>query len=124
MTLAFWCVLAAALLPYVFAGIAKVGDTPYDNRAPRRYLDSVQGRQQRAHWAQLNSYEAFPPFAAGVIIAHLCEAPQTQIDGLGVAFVLFRIAYGWAYITDRATLRSVVWLGGVASVVGLFVVGA
>lgn len=123
MTLAFWCVLAAALLPYVFAGIAKVGETPYDNRAPRRYLESLQGRQLRAHWAQMNSYEAFPPFAAAVIIAHLCEAPQAQIDGWAVAFVLLRVAYGWAYVSDRPTLRSLVWLGGVACVVALFVIG-
>ena len=123
MTLAFWCVLAAALLPYVFAGIAKVGKTPYDNRAPRRYLDSLQGRQQRAHWAQMNSYEAFPPFAAGVIIAHLCEAHQAQIDGWAVAFVLCRIGYGWAYVTDRPTVRSLIWLGGVVCVVALFVIG-
>jgi uncharacterized MAPEG superfamily protein len=123
MTIAFWCVLAAALLPYVFAGIAKVGETPYNNRAPRLYLDSLQGRQQRAHWAQLNSYEAFPPFAAAVIIAHLCEAPQAQIDGWALAFVALRISYGWAYITDRATLRSLVWTGGVVCVVALFVIG-
>jgi uncharacterized MAPEG superfamily protein len=123
MNLAFWCVLAAALLPYVFAGIAKVGETPYDNRAPRRYLESLQGRQLRAHWAQMNSYEAFPPFAAAVIIAHLCEAPQAQIDGWAVAFVLLRVAYGWAYVSDRPTLRSLVWLGGVACVVALFVIG-
>ncbi len=124
MTIAYWCVLAAALLPYVFTGIAKFGQRPYDNRAPRLFLESLEGRQRRAHWAQLNSFEAFPPFAAGVIIAHLCNAPQSAIDSLALAFVALRLAYGWAYVTDRPSVRSLVWLGGLACVVALFVIAA
>ena len=34
MTIAYWCVLIAGLLPYVAAGIAK-WDRTYDNRDPR-----------------------------------------------------------------------------------------
>ena len=48
MTTAYWCVLAAALMPYAFAGIAKFGDRRYDNRAPREFLASLDGRQKRA----------------------------------------------------------------------------
>jgi uncharacterized MAPEG superfamily protein len=124
MTIAYWCVLAAALLPYVFTGIAKFGERPYDNRTPRLFLESLEGRQQRAHWAQLNSFEAFPPFAAAVIIAHLCEVPQGSIDTLAVAFVGLRVIYGWAYVADRPNLRSLVWIGALACVVALFVIAA
>jgi len=124
MTIAYWCVLAAALLPYVFTGIAKFGHRPYDNRAPRLFLESLEGRQQRAHWAQLNSFEAFPPFAAAVIIAHLCKAPQGSIDTLAIAFVGLRVVYGWAYVADRPTLRSLVWIGALACMVALFVIAA
>jgi uncharacterized MAPEG superfamily protein len=63
MTLAYWCVLMAAILPYLFTGLAKFGpkdpaDQPapkYDNHAPRAHLDKLTGRRLRAHWAQLNS---------------------------------------------------------------------
>jgi uncharacterized MAPEG superfamily protein len=124
MTTAYWCVLVAALMPYVFAGIAKFGDRRYDNRAPRDFLSSLEGRQKRADWAQQNSFEAFPAFAAAVIIAHLAQGAQGAIDTLAVAFVLLRIIYGWAYITDRPTLRSLVWIAALACVVALFVVAA
>jgi uncharacterized MAPEG superfamily protein len=121
MTTAYWCVLAAALMPYLFTGIAKFGDRPYDNRAPREFLEGASGAKKRAHWAQLNSFEAFPPFAAAVIIAHLAGAAQASVDTLATAFVILRLIYGWAYITDRASLRSLVWIAGLACVVGLFV---
>ena len=124
MTLAYWCVLAAALMPYLFTGVAKFGSKPYDNRAPREFLASLEGHQKRANWAQMNSFEAFPPFAAAVIIAHLVQASQTGINGLALAFVLLRLGYGWAYITDRPNLRSLLWLGAVFCVIGLFLVAA
>lgn len=124
MTIAYWCVLAAALMPYLFTGVAKFGSKPYDNRAPREFLATVEGHQKRANWAQMNSFEAFPPFAAAVIIAQLAHAPQVGINGLALAFVVLRLAYGWAYITDRPTLRSLLWIAAVFCVVGLFVLAA
>ena len=78
MSTAYWCVLAAALLPYAFTGLAKFsGPRRYDNHAPRDYLDKLDGWRKRAHWAQLNSFEAFAPFAAGVIIAQQSAVAQT-----------------------------------------------
>lgn len=124
MTAAYWCVLAAALMPYMFAGIAKFGDRRYDNRAPRDFLASLEGRQKRADWAQQNSFEAFPAFAAAVIIAHLTPASQPAIDALAIAFVVLRLGYGWAYVTDRPTLRSLIWIAALGCVVALFVVAA
>ncbi len=124
MTTAYWCVLAAALMPYAFAGIAKFGDRRYDNRAPREFLASVDGPQKRADWAQQNSFEAFPAFAAAVIIAHLAQGSQAAVNALAVAFVLLRLIYGWAYINDRPTLRSLVWIAALGCVVALFVVAA
>ncbi len=124
MTTAYWCVLAAALMPYLFAGIAKFGDRRYDNRAPRDFLAALDGRQKRADWAQQNSFEAFPAFAAAVIIAHLAQGSQSAINALALVFVALRLAYGWAYITDRPTLRSLVWIAALGCVVGLFVVAA
>lgn len=126
MTTAFWCVLAAALLPYAFTGLAKTGraDTRYDNRSPRDWLERLVGWRKRAHWAQLNAFEAFPPFAAGVIIAHLAGAPQGAIDQLAVAFVALRVAYGALYILDHHLLRSLVWSLALGCTIGLFVIAA
>jgi uncharacterized MAPEG superfamily protein len=123
MTTAYWMVFVAGLLPY-WPTVASKWRRDYDNAAPRAGIDRLPPRQQRAYWAQLNAFEAFPLFAAAVIIAHLAQAPQPWVDGLAVAFVGFRAAYTLAYIHDKPTLRSLLWAGGFFSVIGLFVAAA
>ncbi|MBN8281254.1 MAG: MAPEG family protein [Gammaproteobacteria bacterium] len=124
MTIAYWCVLVAAFLPIVWVAFAKFGAKGFDNARPREFLGNLQGWQARANHAQQNSYEAFPFFAAGVIIAHLCGTAQGTIDALALTFILARVAYGICYITDRSTLRSLVWLVGFGCTVALFVTAA
>jgi uncharacterized MAPEG superfamily protein len=123
MTLAYWCVLAAALLPYLTVAPAKV-KPDFDNRRPRDWEDRQDGWRKRLYWAHLNGFEAFAPFAAAVVIAHLAQAPQNRIDALAAVFVIARIAYGFCYYADLATLRSLVWTVGFACVVALFFIGA
>lgn len=124
MTTAYWCVLVAALLPFGFTGIAKFSGPGFNNFRVRDFQAGLTGWRQRAHWAHLNSFEAFPPFAAAVIIAHVAGAPQDRIDLLALAFIACRLVYGALYIANQATLRSVVWALGLGCVVGLFVVAA
>jgi uncharacterized MAPEG superfamily protein len=123
MTFAYWCVLAAALLPYVTVAIAK-WHRGYDNNAPRAWEGRLEGRRGRAVAAHHNHFEAFAPFAAAVIVAHLAGARQLPIDAVAGAFVALRIAYTWAYLADRASLRSLLWLGGFACVIALFAIAA
>lgn len=123
MTTAYWMILVAGCLPYWPTVVSKWRRS-YDNAAPRAGVDRLPPRQQRAYWAQLNAFEAFPLFAAAVIVAHLVRAPQPWVDGLAVAFIAFRVAYTLAYIHDRDRLRSLVWTGGFLCVIGLFVAGA
>ena len=68
--------------------------------------------------------KAFAPFAAAVIIAHLASVPAAPIDLLAGLFIVARIAYTVAYLADRATLRSLIWVIGVGCVVTLFVIAA
>ena len=124
MTIAYWCVLIAAVMPIVWAGAAKSGAKGFNNARPREFLGSLSGWPARANFAQQNAYEAFPPFAAGVIIAHLCNTPQATIDTLAITFTVARVAYGLCYIGDRSTLRSLVWVIGFGCTVALFVTSA
>lgn len=124
MTLAFWCVLIAAVIPYLSIFIAKAGATGFDNRRPREWYEQASGYRQRAVWAQANSFEIFPLFAAAVIIAHLAAADQGWIDSLAIAFLLSRVAYLACYLADLHLLRSLVWTVGFACCVALFIVAA
>ncbi|TPD54639.1 MAG: hypothetical protein C9355_07350 [Thalassolituus maritimus] len=124
MTLAYWCVLAAALMPFLFTGIAKFSGGRYNNYSPREFLEKQEGFRKRAHWAQLNSFEAFPMFATAVIIAHLTGAEQDYINTLAIAFIGIRIVYGAMYLANLAALRTLVWAAGLACVIALFAAGA
>ncbi|MGM9513862.1 MAPEG family protein [Roseateles sp. DB2] len=127
MTLANTCIIIAALLPIVCAGLAKSRgfgkrrrDGGYDNHDPRAWMAGLQGWQARANAAQANSFEALPLFIAGVLAAQQMQAPQDRIDLLAAAFIGIRLAYIGVYLADLATLRSLVWALGLACSIGLF----
>lgn len=122
LAVAYLCVLACALMPYVWVGIAKAGGARYDNRDPRGWLAKQDSARVRsATSAHLNSFEAFAPFAAGVVIAQLAGVAESTIATLAVVFVVARIAYGVCYLTGAATVRSLTWMVGIAAMVALFV---
>ena len=121
MTFAYWMLLVAALLPYFTVVLAKSGGS--DNHAPRMGLEQLTGWRRRADWAHRNHFEAFPAFAAAVLVAELAHAPQGRIDLLAGIFVLLRLVYTALYLADLATLRSIAWSLGILAVISLFVLG-
>jgi uncharacterized MAPEG superfamily protein len=124
MTTAYWCVLVAGLLPYVATLTAKIGGQRFDNANPRDWLSAQSGFRRRANAAQMNGFEAFPLFAAGVLVAHAAGAAQARVDALALTFVAARVAYLAFYLADRATLRSLAWFVGIGSAVALFFAAA
>jgi len=120
MTFAFWCVAIAAFLPLVWIGYAKVGAGGYDNANPRVWRAQLTGKLQRAASAETNAYEAFPAFAAAVIIAHIAGVEQWLVDLLAGVFIVARILHGILYISDKDLFRSLIWTAGFFSMVGLF----
>jgi uncharacterized MAPEG superfamily protein len=121
MTIAIWCLLAAALLPVVTAGIAKATGGAYDNGDPRGRAQSYQGMAKRAHAAHLNGFESFPLFAAAVLIAEMKGGPRGMVDILALAHVGLRMGYVAAYVFDRPSLRSVLWFLALACTIGVFI---
>lgn len=127
MTIATWCILIAAILPYILVAFAKAGGKTglkFDNHCPREYCEKLQGWRKRAYWAQLNGFEAFAPFAVAVLIAQHSFVEQSTIDTFAIVFILARILHGIFYIYDQATLRSLSWALGFVCVVGLFITAA
>lgn len=123
MAIAYWCILFAGLMPIFTVAIAKVGKG-YDNRDPRRWLERQEGYRRRADAAHRNHFEAFPFFAAGVLVAQQLQAAQSSIDIAALIFIASRIIYTFCYLTDRASLRSLAWFAGLFSVIALFLLSA
>lgn len=120
LSTAYWCVLIAALLPYLWVSIAKASAPRYDNRDPRGWIEQQQApRVKRAYNAHSNAFEAFAPFAAGVALAQLAEVAPERIAMLAVGFVALRVLHGFAYVADLAALRSLAWFGAMACVIAL-----
>lgn len=117
LTMAYWAVLVAALLPIFCAGLAKWGmfskprrSGGFDNNNPRAWLASQQSWRARANAAQANSFEALPFFIGAVIIAHQMGAYQTRLDVLAFLFVVLRLLYIMMYVADLATARTLLWV--------------
>jgi uncharacterized MAPEG superfamily protein len=121
MTIADLCLLASVILTIVSIMPAKLsGIRDYDNgnpRDPRFYTPGLRTRSQGAHF---NGYEAFPFFAAAVILAEMRAVPQGTVNALAVAFVVARIVYVLLYLGDRPTARSVMWSVALACNLGIF----
>lgn len=123
MSIAIFCVFLAALMPYIFTILAKrQGNYIRHNDAPRDYLNKLTGVHQRAYWAALNSFEAFAPFAAAVIIAlFLGHVNVYTINVLSVCFIVVRVLYGICYIANFPMLRSLIWVVGIGIVIALYI---
>lgn len=124
MSIPFICVLIAFILiyvPRVFVAAAQTKEPEgLDNRNPRAQQAKLTGLGARAQAAHLNSFEGFAPFAAAVVIAHLAGADATWSAILASIYVGSRAVYIGAYLGDIPTARSLIWMVGLLSILGLF----
>lgn len=125
MTIAVGSIIFAALMmmfskaPLAIAQGRSEGG--YDNNNPREQQDKLTGFGRRALASHQNAIEAFPLFAAGVLLALWAQAPMETVNMLCLAFVVSRVAYTVFYLLDVATLRSLVWAVGFVSSIWLMV---
>jgi uncharacterized MAPEG superfamily protein len=120
MFIAYCCILIAACLPYAWAVAAKTGAPGYNNKDPRGWVSKQDSyRVRNAYGAHLNAFEAFPAFAAAVLMAQFAQVDAQHVAWLSMAFIAFRILHGIFYVTVQQALRSLSWLGGFACVVAL-----
>jgi uncharacterized MAPEG superfamily protein len=127
MTIAFWTLLFAIMLPWLMALIKKTPSNlhgKYNNRAPRAGEKNLQGVSQRVLWAEQNSYEILPGYIAAIIVSYLVGAEQYCIDIFALIFIGSRILYCLCYIKDWPSLRSAVWVVGLLCIIAIFVTSA
>lgn len=129
-TIAYWCVLVAALLPLGCAWLAKAHgfgtprrDGGFDNADPRAWLARQTDWHARANAAQANSFEALPFFIGAVIIAHQLGAAQGRLDILALLFVTLRLIYIAMYVANLPTVRSAIWAAALLVNIGILFTG-
>lgn len=124
MTFPLWCLFVAALLLVltkmpVAVAMQRSSAKGYDNRHPRAQQAALTGWGARALAAHQNMFEAFPLFAAGVLVAHSSSLHGSTIDLLAGVFVLTRVLYTVCYLANWHALRSLSWIIGFLSCLGL-----
>jgi len=129
MTIPFWCVLAAVLLPYVWFAYAaplrlKQFGKDFDPHAPRAQDPELKGLASRAQGAHVNALEALAYFVPAVLVAHLAHADAEWSGRLAIAFVVLRVVHGFAYIGDKPPVRTASFAFGYLCCLGLFVLAA
>ena len=123
MTLPLWCLFFSALLIFLakapLAKAMKDESGHYDKRHPRDQQARLKGFGARALAAHLNSFEAFPLFAVGVLMAHVSQVQADWVDALAITFVVARLVYLACYWADLHWQRSLVWVVGLFCSLGL-----
>lgn len=117
MTIAIWCIMIAATLPYIPYSFVK----GLDPIQPRHHAGELVGQAARAYGAHLNGLETFPWFAAAVIVAHMVGGPSRVADILAVVYVLVRVGHMTAYFAGRQPLRTAAFAIGQLIALAIFV---
>ena len=124
MTVPFWCLFAAALIPILLAfsgGYFKSQQFgSVDNNNPRVQTAQLTGTGARAVAAQSNAWEALAVFAPAVIVNHLGGGDPGTATIMSLVWIGARIVHAGAYLADVAPLRSLAFLVATGCSITLF----
>ena len=118
--LAFTAMLTAALwIPYVVCQVMTNG--PLE---PKNYADPTARPLplwgKRADRTYLNAVEAFAPFAALVVVAHLAGKANAMTAFWAMSFFWLRLAHAVVYLLAVPYVRTVIFTLGFICVAGIF----
>lgn len=123
--LPYWMLLAALGLTYfprmLVLRVLVKSPGGLDNNHPRVQQTKLEGFGARAQGAHLNGFEAFAPFAAGVIVCQITHVDPTRVAMLSVAFVVLRAVYLALYLANIAPVRSLTWFAAFGITIALLV---
>ncbi|TMP43779.1 hypothetical protein CWB96_17555 [Pseudoalteromonas citrea] len=122
MTTLLICALVAVLLPYlaklpVAIEMNKLGG--YDNRHPRAQQAKLEGFGARALAAHQNSFESLIVFSVALAVVLGSNNVNAVTEYLAITHIVARILYCVFYYMNIDKLRSLVWLVGIGSAVGM-----
>lgn len=124
MTIPFWSILFAILMPIFLASVSdymrykQFGS--YDNADPREQSANLIGAGARAWAAQQNAWEALMMFAPAVLIAHIVGADAQQSTYAAITFCVARVLHAAFYLFNLSSLRSLSYMVALGSCLWLF----
>ncbi|KAK3905586.1 hypothetical protein C8A05DRAFT_30588 [Staphylotrichum tortipilum] len=122
------------MVPHAYA--IKLAGKNYDLGNPRKTeehcakdttLDKMNLRRiSRAKAASANGFETIGLYAAAVVAGNVAGVATERINKLTAAYIASRILYIYVYVALQdnarlAALRPFVWLGGITTLMSLFV---
>ena len=118
--LAYTALLTAGLwIPYIVCQVQTNGFlTPANYRDPTPRAVPLWGL--RAHRAHLNAVEAFAPFAALVLIAHVAGRDNAMTAFWTISFFWLRLIHAIVYLAAVPFVRTLVFVLSFVAVCGLF----
>ncbi|KAB0300956.1 MAPEG family protein [Vibrio fortis] len=124
MNTLIYCLIAAALLPYlakipVAIAMNKLGG--YDNNHPREQQAKLQGFGARALAAHQNAFESLIVFSAAILLAITTNTVNESVQLFAILHIGFRVAYHILYLVNIGIMRSVCWAVAIGS--SFFIMG-
>ena len=123
MKMIAWLMLAAAIVPFLSAILARraAGSSTTTTRVP-----GWRGRKAggaRANAAQSNAFEALPFFYAAVLFALHNQADATRVATLMACWLGLRLGYLAMYVAGWGALRSLVWATSIGFTIAILFTG-
>ena len=126
MTVQIWCLMAGAILPYLWAGVsvpfrnAQFGGV--DLNYPRVQGEQLTARGATAWGAQGNAWEALTVFAVANLAAFLAGVdPGGSWATAAMIWVPLRLLHGVFYVMNIPALRVASFVGGMLMSIWIFV---
>lgn len=124
MNTLIYCLIAAALLPYlakipVAIAMNKLGG--YDNNHPREQQAKLQGFGARALAAHQNAFESLIVFSAAILLAIATNTVNESVQLFAILHIGFRVVYHILYLVNIGVMRSICWAVAIGS--SFFIMG-
>lgn len=112
MNTLIYCLIAAALLPYlakipVAVAMNRLGG--YDNNHPRDQQAKLQGFGARALAAHQNAFESLIVFSAAILLTIATDTVNESVQLFAILHIGFRVAYHILYLVNIGVMRSICW---------------
>ena len=123
MKMIAWLMLAAAIVPFLSAILAKAGGRKFDNNDPRPWLARQEGWRRARQRGAEQCLRGAAFFYAAVLFALHNQADATRVATLMACWLGLRLGYLAMYVAGWGALRSLVWATSIGFTIAILFTG-